>query len=176
VLVLAVRADLEWQHREGVGAFGDSRLWPGRRYLVDMALDLAAQPVNADGLGDIAEALLALVVERIGRGPPDLVEKRGADVDRARIGALLDARGEIDAVADQVVAIDHHVGQMQSEAHGQWFVVSTLPQRQHLANADRAAQCVDRARELGQHRVAHRLEEASVALGDPGIGERPPSR
>ena len=82
-----------------------------------MAVELAAQAIDPDRLADVVEAALPQVVEGIGRGPADLLEQHGADIDGVRFAVLLDTSGEVDPVADQIVALDQHVGQMQAKAH-----------------------------------------------------------
>ncbi len=46
----------------------------------------------------------------------DLIEQWLAYINGIRLRTLLDSRREIDAVANQVIAGDHHVGQVQAKS------------------------------------------------------------
>ncbi len=82
-----------------------------------MAGYLAAHAVNPNRLDDVAESLLAAVVEGEGRVATYLLEKRSANVNGIRVGRLLNAGGEIDAIADQIVVFYEHISKMQTKAH-----------------------------------------------------------
>ena len=57
-------------------------------------------------------------------------EKRAAHVDRIGVGGLLNAGGEVNAIADEVVVLHQHIGEVQAKAHAQGADVALLRQRQ----------------------------------------------
>jgi hypothetical protein len=135
---------------------------------------LATQAVNADRLNDIAEALLAAVVEGEGRVAANLLEKRGANVNGVRVGRLLNAGGEVDAIAHKIVVFYQHVSKMQTKAHAQWALVALPGQQQPRPNAHGASHCVYRTRKFDEHRVTHRLEQTAIASRAQLVGARLP--
>ena len=136
-----------------------------------MAGYLAAQAVNADRLNDIAEALLAAVIEGEGRVAANLLEKRGANVYGIWVGCLLNAGGEVDAIANKIVVFYQHVSKMQTKAHAQWALLALPSQQQPSPNAHGASHCVYRTRKFDEHRVAHRLKQPAIAFGNLGVDQ-----
>ena len=134
-----------------------------------MAGYLATQSVNADRLNDIAEALLTAVFESEGRVAANLLEERGANVNGVRVGRLLNAGGEVDAIAHKIVVFYQHVSKMQTKAHTQWALVALSSQQQPRPNAHGASYCVYRTCKFDEHRIAHRLEQTAIAFGNFGV-------
>ena len=91
-----------------------------------------------------------------------------ADADTARLGERLHAGRDIDAVAEDVVAIDDYVTEIYSNPEPDPVVLGNAgPAIDHRALQFRgAADCVDNAGEFRQHTVAGVLDDAARMLGD----------
>ena len=99
------------------------------------------------------------------------------------LGHRLQPRGDVDAVAVDVAALDDHVAEVDADAQhdaraprGKSALASAMP----LLQFDRAVHRIDRAGELDQHAVAHQLDDAAAMLGDQRVqdpcGDAPSSR
>jgi hypothetical protein len=96
----------------------------------------------------------------------DLVVDASRHADAAGLRRRLDARRDVDAIAEQIGSLHDHVAEVDAdpELHallGREMVVARAQRRLDLG---RAAHRVDRARELGEHRVAGRVEHAAAML------------
>ena len=65
---------------------------------------------------DVLQVLLAEAVEADGQLVVHLIVDRAGDQDSPRVGQLLQSRGDIDAVAINIVALHHHVAEMDPDA------------------------------------------------------------
>src|SRR6185437_131767 len=137
-----------------------------RSYLIDVTSYVVAQAVDMDRLANVTETLLAAVVEGEWRIATNLLEKCRTYVNRIGIGRLLNTGGKVDTIADEVIVFDKHIGDVQAEAHAERAVVGLARQRQRSSNAHGASRCVDGTGEFDEHRVAHRLEQASIKPGN----------
>ena len=71
-----------------------------------------------DRLGYPFELAFAELFEPAPRGDTaDVIVDRLRDLDRPRFRGRLKSCGDIHSVATQIIADDHHIGDMQSEAH-----------------------------------------------------------
>ena len=165
-LVLVPADDAEGQHRDREGALLARGATPGRRGLQPVRRELAPEPVQADRLGQVLEPLLAEIVEGVGRASPDVVEEHVADADRVGLGALLDARRDVHPVADEIVAADHHVGEMEPEAQPQAIGLRDADAGERVTDLGRAAQRVDGAAELHQRGIAGDVEDPALQRRD----------
>jgi hypothetical protein len=124
--------------------------------------------------GDVLERLLAHVLEAEVELAGDLVVDRRRDEDAAGLGDALQPRGDVDAVAQQVVALDDDFAQVDADAEvhplrlGQRFVARL----QRVLDLDRAAYALDHAAEFGEHRVARCVGDASVVVRDDAVDDR----
>ena len=100
-----------------------------------------------------------------------MVVGRAGDDDAARPRQRLQAVGDVDAVAVDVVALDDHVAEIDGDAELQPLVGrrAGVQLAFRALDVDGAAQGVDDALELHQDAVAHRLDEAAVMRGDLGL-------
>ena len=95
------------------------------------------------------------------------------DADAARLCQCLQPRGDVDAVAVDVVAIDDDVAQVDPNPGDDAVVLTDFdiavdhPPRDLGGAADR----IDHARELHQHAVAGRFDDAAAVLPDLWIDE-----
>jgi hypothetical protein len=90
------------------------------------------------------------------------------DADTARVGEAFEARGDIDAVAVDLLAVDHHVAEVDADAE---FHPALGWQRRVLGlerglNLDGALDRIHDAGKLGEYAVTRRVDEASVMLLD----------
>src|SRR5581483_12404358 len=88
-----------------------------QRRAVGQRHDVASgQLVDADGAGDVLHRLLA----EIGKGQrelvPDLLVGGARDADAAGFAQRLQPRGDVDAVAENVVAVDDDVADIDPDA------------------------------------------------------------
>ena len=93
---------------------------------------------------------------------------RIGDEHPAGIGQGLDPRGDIDAVAIEVVALDDHVAEIDADAQFDAAVRrdTGVPLGHRLLHRDRAAHRIDDAGKLHQQAVAGGLDDAAPVLGD----------
>jgi hypothetical protein len=97
-----------------------------------------------------------------------LVEHRAADQDAAGLGQRLQPRSDVDALAEQVAAVDHHVAEIEPDAELHPPVGGQLPVAllQLALDLDRALHRLDDAGELRQQAVAGGVDHAPVVAGD----------
>jgi hypothetical protein len=105
---------------------------------------------------------------------PDLAMGVVRDADAAGIGNPFQARGDVDAIAENIVVIDDDVADVDADAEFDpldlWDV--DIAGSHAALDLDRAAHGVDGAAELDQHAVAGRLDDAAAILGDLGVDQR----
>ncbi len=103
----------------------------------------------------------------------DLIENLLGNQNTAGLGHGLKPRGEVDALAQQIVAIDHHVAEMDADPEAQRaFRVAAAPTKFAL-HLDRALHGLDHRGELGDQSVARGVDDAAVVTFDE-LGENPP--
>jgi hypothetical protein len=87
--------------------------------------------------------------------------------------ASASTRGDVDAVAIEIVALDDHVAQIDADAQFDAVVRrdTRVPLGHRLLHRDRAAHRVDDARKFHKHAVAGGLDDAALVLGDLRIEE-----
>ena len=123
--------------------------------------------------GDVLDLLLAHVLKREIELVPHLLVRRRADADPARLGQRLQARGDVDAIAKDVVVYDDDVADIDTHAKfnpasGRHGGIAGSHFALHL---DGAAHGVNHAREFNGEAVAGRLDDATAVLDDLGIAK-----
>ena len=95
------------------------------------------------------------------------------DADAAGVGDPLQPRGDIDAVAENIVVIDDDVADMDADAEFDPLRLGDVDiAHGHAAlDLDRATDRIDGAAEFDQHAVAGGLDDAAAIFGDFGIDE-----
>src|SRR5216683_297264 len=93
------------------------------------------------------------------------------DADAARVGETLEAGGDVDAVTVDLLAVHHHVAEVDADtefhpALGREIRVFGL---QHGLDLDGALDGIDHAGEFGEYAVAGGIDEAPVMLLDEQI-------
>ena len=139
---------------------------------------------SADRLGDVLERLLARRLVSEGELVPDAVVHGAGYADAAGLAHLLQPRRDVDAVAVDVVALDHHIAEVNADAElkapllGQVGVAPT----EIVLDLGGARNGVGDRAELGQERVAGRADHTAAAAldarchGGPVFGERTQGR
>jgi hypothetical protein len=138
---------------------------------------LKPDPKDVDWPGDVLHGLCAEILERdVVQPVVDLVAHGGRDAYAARFGKHFKTRGDVDAVAEDIVVLDDHVAQIDADAKldppcRRDVRVATC----HAAlNFRGAHHRVDDAAELDQHTVAGGLDDAAMILRDSWIDELKP--
>ena len=96
--------------------------------------------------------------------------------DAAGLGHLLQPGGDVDAIAVEIAALDHHVAEIDADAQYNALVVGERrrsPLAMPLLQLDRAGDGVHGAGELDQHAVAHHLDDAALMLRNQRRQDRP---
>ena len=90
------------------------------------------------------------------------------DADAARLGQRLEPCGDVDAVAEDVVAIDDDVAEIDADAELDAPILGHVRMALGggLLHLDGAAHGVDDASEFYQHAVAGGLDDAAAVFGD----------
>ena len=127
-----------------------------------------ANPVDPHRPGDVLDLLLAQILEDKGQPVAHVVVDRIGDEHPAGIGQGFDPRGDVDAVAIEVVALDDHVAEIDADAQFDAAVRrdTGVPLGHRLLHRDRAAHRIDDAGKFHQQAVAGGLDDAAVVLGD----------
>ena len=128
------------------------------------------QPVDRHRLGQVLGPALPqeLVADR--QLAADLVVDRLRDQHPAGLGHGLQPRREIDAFAEQVAAVEHHVAQMHADAkpHRRRRVEPRVAGGELGLHLGRALHRLDHAREVGDQAVAGGVgDPAAMALDQP---------
>ena len=129
--------------------------------------------IDAHWPGNVLDLLLAQILEDEGQPVAHMFVHGIGDEHPAGIGQGLDPRGDIDAVAIEVVALDDHVAEIDADAQLDAVVRrdTRVLLRHCLLHRDRAAHRVDDAGKFHQHAVAGGVDDAALMLGDFRIEE-----
>ena len=128
---------------------------------------------HSDRLGDVFDRLLAQILEIQIDLALDLCVHGPGDADAAGLRQGFQPRGDVHAVAVDVVAIDDYVAQVDADAkdYGAIFGLVLIFRRHGTLDVDRALDSVNHAGELDQRAIAHQLNDASVVLCNLGIND-----
>ena len=119
------------------------------------------QRVGPHGPGDVLERLVA-EVDELGLDPAAHMIVGGAgDAYAARLADALEPRRDIDAVAQNILAVDQHVAEIDADAveDASGLGNARVAFGHLLLHANRAFDRRDDGRKFQQHAVAHRLDE-----------------
>ena len=97
----------------------------------------------------------------------DLLAHSGRNADLFGLGMCLQARRDVDTVAEQIVTARHHVAQIEAdpELHPPVLRQVAIAARGHALDRHRAAHRLHRAGELGHDPVAGEIEDPALVLG-----------
>ena len=139
-----------------------------RRNRGDRHLRHVENAIGLDRLGDVLEPMDAAIFEpRLDLVPGELVRRSG-NQDAAGFGDALQARGDVDAFAIHVPAVDHDVAEVDADPEHDVAVLGgvAVGVRHAALDLDGALDGIDRAAEFHQHAVAVHLEDAALVPGD----------
>jgi hypothetical protein len=127
-----------------------------------------SNPVNAHWPGDVFDLLLAEIFEDKGQPVAHLIMSRVGDEHPAGIGEGLDPRGDVDAVAIEIVALDDDVAEIDADAQLDAVVSpdARVPFGHRLLHLDRTAHRINDTGKFDQHAVTGGLDDAAMVLGD----------
>ncbi len=134
----------------------------------------AGHAIDVDGARDVLQGLLADVLKTEIELSRDLVVDGRRDADAARVGHGLEARGDVDAVAQQVFVLDHHIAEIDADpkVHLAMFRQRIVARLEGLLDFHGAAHRLDDARELREHRIARGAHDAALMKGDDPVDHR----
>ena len=121
----------------------------------------------------ILDALLAQILERDAEPVAGLIANGARDADAAGLGELLQARGHVHAIAEDVVVLADHVAEVDADAKADLAPrrrVAVAPRHAPL-DLDRARHRIRDARELDQHAVPGGLDQPPLVLGDRRVDQ-----
>src|SRR4029077_10413216 len=129
-----------------------------------------------DRTGDVLDFLRAEVLEGKAQLVQHLIAHDPADADPAGIGQRFQSRRDVNAITEDIVAVDDDVADVDADAKVEPLVGgNTRVALGHAAlHFNRAAHCIDHAREFHQQAVPGRLDDAAVMFGDLGVYQLPP--
>src|ERR1700693_3133969 len=79
---------------------------------------------DPDRRDDVLEALLAHIDEGCINFAAHVIESRARDADATGLRNAFEARGDIDAIAENVVAFDEHVAEIDADAEKHALVLA----------------------------------------------------
>ena len=175
ILLLGVAADvLKRQHGDRrlvgerqCGGFGQDRGRPGRM----RARRPRSNAEYVNGLGDVLQRLVAEVGDREIEFSPRLGQDGARDADAAGLGHRFEARRDVDPVAEDVVAVDDHVAEIDPDAPFDARGGRLGPIGHRRLPLGGATHRVDDAGELDEQPVAGGLDDAAVMLGNRRIDQ-----
>ena len=121
----------------------------------------------------ILDALLAQILKHHAEPVPGLIANRARDADAAGFGELLQARGHVHAIAEDVVVLADHVAEVEADAKADLAPrrrVAVAPRHTPL-DLDRARHRIRDARELDQHAIPGGLDQPAPVVGDRRIDQ-----
>src|SRR6201997_865901 len=99
-----------------------------------------SNPVDPDRAGDVFDLLFTEILKDKGQPVAHLVMNRIGDEHPAGIGQGLDPRGDVDAVAIEVVALDDHIAEIDADAQIDALSAPTPVSRSGIACCTATAQ------------------------------------
>jgi hypothetical protein len=127
--------------------------------------------VDAHGTGDVLQVVLAIVEESYVEPTLGILLDACRNGDAAGLCQRLQPRCDVDAIAEDIVLLDHNVADMDAHAEldaaiGGEFGIAL----RHLTlHVDGAAHGIDDAGELDQQAVARGFDQAAAVVDDAGF-------
>ncbi len=131
----------------------------------------ASDPVDPHRLDNVLEELSAEIFETNLDLVRDVVVNRAGDQDAARLGHRLQAGSDVDAIAIEIAALDHHISQVDADAQHDpaifWLIA--IGGGHGLLQIDGELHGINGAAELDEPPVTHDLEDAALVAGNQGL-------
>src|SRR6516162_2938855 len=138
------------------------------------ASGLQYDAIGAQRAGDVLQILLAHIVDGDLDLTADLLISGGRKADAAGLGDGFQARGDVDAVAEDVVAVGQHVADIDADAELDPPLGRLVGGCCHATlHSDGATHRVDDTGELDQQPVARGLDDAAPMSADFGVDQLP---
>jgi hypothetical protein len=117
---------------------------------------------------DVLDRLFPEVLVAQGQFTPDLLVHFSRDADAAGVGETLQSRRDVDPITIDLIALDHHVAEVDADAklHPTLRWQLRVFSAERGLNIHRAIHRLDHAGELGQNAIAGRVYEAAVVALD----------
>jgi len=129
-------------------------------------------------MDDILDFPWTEILEREAQLVEHLIADDPADADSSGLGHRLQPRGDVDTVAEDVVALGDDVAEIDADAPCDALILrdTVRAPRRTLLNLDRAAHCFYGARKLDEDPIAHRFDDATCMLSNDGVDDLPAMR
>src|SRR6266446_6379691 len=97
-----------------------------------------------------------------------MVENGLGDIDTTGFSQRLEPRCDVDPVAIEVAALNHHVAEIDPDAQDDSPILGNVAvgDVHRLLQIHRAGNCVDGAGKLYQHAIPHQLDDAAMMFGN----------
>src|ERR1035437_858241 len=133
--------------------------------------------MNADRTYYVLDRLLSHVLETKAELIAYLIVHDAGNHDPAGVGQRLQARRHIDAVSENVIAVENDVADIDADAEFDAEFDALVRRCRGVAlchaalDIDRATDGIDHAHELHEHSIARRFDGSAAMFGDLGIDE-----
>jgi hypothetical protein len=128
---------------------------------------------NANGLGNVFDALLTQILVTQRKLRSDLTVNHVRNANAPRLGQALQSRGDIDTIAVNLLALDHHIAEVDADAE----LHPTVEGQLRILGLKLGLDCngarnrLDHTGELGQYAVAGRVHESAMVSFDQGVSD-----
>jgi hypothetical protein len=127
--------------------------------------------VNAHRPVDVLQGTLAKVVEGKSCLSANLPEGVLGKVDAARLAFAFNTGCDIDAIAENIVAIDDDVADIDANTKAHLGLWAIIPFSHLLLDGHGAGDCIHSAGELDQQSISGALDDAAIVGGDRRIDD-----
>ena len=159
---------------ESRGAEGELGM---RRFAVTRPRSIQDDGIGPHGASDILEVMFAQISELDRDLPANLIVSGRRDANAARFRDALKPRRNIDAVTEDVVALDQDVAEVDPDPEQHTLVLrdAIVALGHHRLHSDRALDRIDNRRKLKQQTVPRGLDDPATMLCHKCIGNGPVS-
>ena len=159
--------------RSAAVAILDRRLQGLARAALDICGRLGNHLIRPHRARDVLDPLLAEILEAAAELALEVVVGGAGDDDAAGLRQLLEARGDVHAIAVEIALVGHHVAEIDADAEADALVLGDLrlALRHAALGGDGAGDRIDHAAELAERAIAHELDDAALVLGDQRLDE-----
>jgi hypothetical protein len=130
-------------------------------------------PIHPDRLCDVLDLLIAQIVEPQRQLVAEVIPRDGRDADRPRLSEGFKASSDVDPVAEQILAVDHDIADMHTNAELHRLVGGTAGVfgSERCLHRDGTSDGIDRAGEVGDDAVTSGVEDAAPVRRDQFVDD-----